>query len=62
MADQLYWNPSTLVLPLGGGIFRLFQAYDRRNVLVNAAALTWIDTLIGGCDAAAAQQRFEASR
>ncbi len=61
MADQLYWNPSTLVLPLGGGIFRLFQAYDRRNVLVNAATLAWIDTLVGGCDAAAAQQRFEQS-
>lgn len=60
MPQTLYWNPSTLILPMGGNNLRLFQAYDRRNVLTNLDALPWINQLVGGCDAERARAAFEA--
>ena len=58
MTRQLYWNPNTLVLPLGSGAVRLFQPYDRRNVLANLALLPLIDGLIGGCPEETVHARY----
>jgi SAM-dependent methyltransferase len=46
---MLYWNPNTLVIPLGGGLWRLFQVSARRNVVVNVPFLQLINRATGGC-------------
>jgi SAM-dependent methyltransferase len=48
---MLYWNPNTLVLPLGGGLLRLFQVSARRNVVTTLPFLELIDRCSGGCPA-----------
>src|SRR5947209_4113993 len=57
MAAQLYWNPNTLVLPQGGGLFRLFQVSSRRNLLVTRPVVDLIDLLTGGAETTAVQAR-----
>jgi SAM-dependent methyltransferase len=47
---MLYWNPSTLVIPLGGGAVRLFQVMARRNVVATLPILELIDRCQGGLD------------
>lgn len=59
MGRTLYWNPNTLILPRGAGMVRLFQAYDRRNVLANLPMLNLIDGLVGGCPEDEVRARFE---
>jgi SAM-dependent methyltransferase len=45
---MLYWNPNTLVLPLGGGLVRLFQVSARRNVVATLPFLELVDRCTGG--------------
>jgi 2-polyprenyl-3-methyl-5-hydroxy-6-metoxy-1,4-benzoquinol methylase len=50
MSEHLYWNPNTLMLPRGGGLFRLFQVNSRRNLLVSRGVIDLADQLSGGAD------------
>jgi SAM-dependent methyltransferase len=59
MATQLYWNPNTLVLPLGGGLFRLFQVSARRNLIITRPVIELIDLSTGGADSDKLRCRFE---
>ena len=43
-----YWNPSTVLLPLGADRWRLFAPVTRRNVLINSAVLPLIDRVQKG--------------
>lgn len=47
---MLRWNPNTLVIPLGGGLVRLFQVSARRNVLATRPIVDLIDRLVPGID------------
>jgi len=51
MSKKLYWHPNTLLIPLGGGLFRLFQVTSRRNVLATSEIVPLVDRLVGGCSA-----------
>lgn len=62
MAEQLFFNPSTLVIPLGGGLLRLFQVHDRRNVIANLAVLPLVDLCTGGADEAQVKQAYTAAQ
>lgn len=61
MSEKLYFNPSTLVIPQGGRLVRLFQVHDRRNVLTNVSILPFVDRLVGGIDEKTAQQVYESA-
>lgn len=45
MTERLYWNPSTVVLPRPGGLWRLFQPMARRNLLGTRALLDFVAAL-----------------
>lgn len=47
---MLFWNPSTVILPLGGDHWRLFAPVARRNVLTNSVVLALIDNIQKGID------------
>jgi SAM-dependent methyltransferase len=47
---MIYWNPNTLVLPLGRGLVRLFQVSARRNVVATMPVLELADRCHGGAD------------
>ncbi|MBO0698668.1 MAG: methyltransferase domain-containing protein [Zavarzinella sp.] len=49
---MLRWNPNTLVIPLGGGLFRLFQVSARRNLLATRPVVDLIDRLVPGLEEA----------
>ena len=48
MTRRLFWDPDTLVIPLGGGRVRLFQALWRRNLVATLPILEVADLLTGG--------------
>jgi len=56
---MLYWNPNTLVIPLGGGLLRLFQVSARRNVVTTLPFLELIDRMTGGCPEETVRALFE---
>lgn len=58
---MIYWNPNTLVIPQGGGLFRLFQISARRNVLATKPIVDLIDRLIGGIELSAFEAAYSAS-
>ena len=57
MPQTLYWDPSTVIVPLGGGIVRLFQPFWRRNLLATMPIVEVADLLA----AAAAWKRCKRS-
>ncbi|HUT25821.1 MAG TPA: methyltransferase domain-containing protein [Sumerlaeia bacterium] len=59
MTATLYWNPNTLVIPLGKGLIRLFQTSYRRNVVATRPILDLADQMIGGAPEEAVRERFE---
>ncbi|MCE9548256.1 MAG: class I SAM-dependent methyltransferase [Planctomycetia bacterium] len=56
---RVYWNSSTLILPLGGGLVRLYSVWERRNVVVTRAAIELIDLAQGGIETAELQAAYE---
>lgn len=56
MPRHLYWNDTTLVLPHGGKVYRLFQPISRRNLLVTNEFLLFANELVGGLEEGAARE------
>jgi SAM-dependent methyltransferase len=52
MTGKLFFVPTTLVLPLGQGLVRLFQAAHRRNVVADVSVVALLNATVGGADAA----------
>jgi hypothetical protein len=48
MTRTFFWDPNTLVMPLGHGRVRLFQPVAQRNVVATLAILEVADLLSGG--------------
>ena len=51
MTGKLFFVPTTLILPLGQGLVRLFQAAHRRNVVADVSVVALLNASVGGVDA-----------
>jgi len=58
---MLYFDPGTLIIPMGNGLVRLFQVFSRRNVLAEQSICSFINRCVGGCERKAFEDFYEAA-
>ena len=61
MPRILFWNQSTLTIPLGGGRVRFFNPWTRRNVVAETGVLDLVDALVDGLDVDELKRRYLAA-
>jgi len=50
MSEIVIWNPGTILFPIANATLRLYQPHYRRNILLDQAAMGWIDNLVTAAD------------